>query len=221
MNMRRAAAVLLLPCLLATPAWAQSESAEARLRDELRQTTLQLRQEQDTNAELRARQQTLEQQLAQLQQAAPTPKAAAPADAAELARLRSQAAAQGVQAESLRQQVAALQQTLAQWQQGYQKAADAARGRDAEARKYEAQYHDLDSREQACEQKNAELVRIGNELLERYKDKGFWDALKDDEPFTRIHRVQLEQAAQGYHARILDQKVDPAAAADPARQGSP
>jgi hypothetical protein len=220
MKMRSLPLAILPLCLLAGQARAQSDSAEARLRDELRQTTLQLRQEQDENAELRARQQTLEQQLGQQQNAAPA-KAPPPSDAALLVRLRGEAAAQAAQAEAARQQAAELQKSLAQWQEGYQKAVDAARGRDADARKFEALYHDLDGREQTCEQKNAELYDIGNELLDHYKNKGMWEALKDDEPFTRIHRVQLEQAAQGYHARLLDQKVQPAAATDSAKQVSP
>jgi chromosome segregation ATPase len=220
MNKRPLSLVLVLPiCLLAGNAWAQSDSAETRLRDELRQTTLQLRQEQDTNAELRARQQALEQQLSQQQSAAPARAPAPAADAAQLARLRGEAQAQAAQADALRQQVADLQKTLAQWQEGYQKAADMFHSRDAEARKFEAQYHDTDTREQACEKKNAELYQIGSELLDRYKNKGFWDALKDDEPFTRIHRVQLEQAAQDYHARLVDQKIEPAA--DSAKQVAP
>lgn len=221
MSMRTLRAAVLPLCLLAVRASAQSDSAEARLRDELRQTTLQLRQEQDANAELRAHQQALEQQLARLEQAAPLSSPIPAADAAQLARLRSQAAAQDARAEALRQQVAGLQKTLAQWQEGYQKAADTARGRDADARKFEALDHELDRREQACEQKNAELFRIGNELLDRYKNKGVWDALKDDEPFTRIHRVELEKVAQDYHARVLDQKVEPEAEPGPAGKVEP
>lgn len=201
-------------CLLTQGAQAQSDSAEDRTRDALRQTTLQLRQAQDENADLRAKLQAQEQQLAQLMQNAAAAKAPAPMNAAELAKLRQSLEAQSADAAALRQQLDDAQKTLAQWQQGYQQAADLARSRDAEAKKYESLYHDTDTREQSCEQKNAELLNLGNELLDRYKNKGVWESLGDDEPFTRIHRVRLEKLAQDYHARLLDQKAASPAGSD-------
>ncbi|MDE0855123.1 MAG: hypothetical protein OSA97_11950 [Nevskia sp.] len=200
-----------VPCLLTSGAQAQAISAEDRTRDALRQTTLQLRQVQDENADLRAKLQAQEQRLAQLTQNATAVKAPAPVDASELIKLRRSLEAQSADAAALRQQLDDAQKALSQWQQGYQQAADLARGRDAEAKKYETLYHDTDARAQSCEQKNAELFKLGNELLDRYKNKGVWESLGDDEPFTRIHRVQLEKLAQDYHARLLDQKAEPPA----------
>jgi hypothetical protein len=61
---------------------------------------------------------------------------------------------------------------------------------------------------QACEEKNAELARIGGDLLQRYRDKGFVDALKQNEPFTQIERVRMENLWQDYRDKLDAQKVD-------------
>ncbi len=182
-------------------ALAQSASPEERLRDALRQTTLQLRQAQDENAELRAKQQALEQQ-----QAAPKPQAPA-ADAAQLVNARRALEAKTAAAATLQQQLDDAQKALGEWQKARQEAVDLARKRDADATRFQGLYEQIQARALSCEQKNAQLYSLGNELLDRYKNKGVWDAMKDDEPFTRIHRVNLEKLAQDYHDKLLDQKV--------------
>jgi chromosome segregation ATPase len=61
---------------------------------------------------------------------------------------------------------------------------------------------------QSCEEKNMELVRIGGDLLQRYRDKGFVDALKQNEPFTQIERVRMENLWQEYRDKLDAQKLD-------------
>lgn len=61
---------------------------------------------------------------------------------------------------------------------------------------------------QACEDKNMELARIGGELLQRYRDKGLMDALKQAEPFTQIERVRMENLWQEYRDKLDSQKMD-------------
>jgi len=193
----------LLLGLACGTAQAQAD-AEQRLRDALRQTTLQLRQLQDENAELRAKQQAAEQQLAA------KPKATA-ADA-QLAGARRALEAKTAAAATLQQQLDDAQKALAEWQQARQQAVDLARKRDADATRYQALYEQDEARAHSCEQKNAQLYTLGNELLEHYRNKGLWDTLRDDEPFTGVHRVQLEKLAQDYHDKLLDQQVQPATA---------
>lgn len=58
---------------------------------------------------------------------------------------------------------------------------------------------------QSCESKNTELVRVNRELLGRYQNKGFFDALLQREPLTQLKRVEIENTVQEYQDQI-DQK---------------
>ncbi len=60
---------------------------------------------------------------------------------------------------------------------------------------------------QSCGDKNAELVRLGGELLQRYRDKGLMDALKQAEPFTQNERVKMENLRQEYRDKLDAQKM--------------
>lgn len=205
--MKLTALLLAAGALCCAGAQAQQSPAEVRLRDQLRQTTTDLRQAQDENAELK-----LKLQQAQ-QPAAPAP-AAKPAPAVDDARLRSlagKAEAESARAASLQQQLDQAQKALEQWKQAYEQAVALARGRDAEAKKYQALYTEADTHGKSCEADNVKLVQIGGELLDRYKHKGVWSAVSDAEPLTGLHRIEMEKLAQDYHARIVDATVQPAA----------
>ena len=188
---------------------AESSAAEQQLRDQLRRTTLELRETQDENATLKARQAELSGQLA-AQPAAPVVKKADDGRVAALQRtLQEQAARQ----QAMEQQLEDAQKTLAQWQQAYQQAAEVARARDAAANKYQAQYEQSNAAGESCVQKNAELVQISDELLQHYENKGVWESFRDQEPFTQLHRVKLEKLAQEYHDKVVNNTVPPVAAA--------
>ncbi|MBL6749565.1 MAG: hypothetical protein ISP90_03550 [Nevskia sp.] len=206
--MHRACRVLLLGAALATSAPAPAQTVEERLRDQLRQTTLQLRQALDDNADLKGKLDAQAQQAAAQQAQAEAAKPSAQQQQ-QLAALQRDLAASTQQAATLQQQLDAARQALAQWQKGYQDAAEAARTRGADAKKFEAQFQDADTRLKACSADNASLVDISNELLQRYKSKGLWGAIADAEPVTGLHRVELEKAAQAYHGRIVDATVAP------------
>ncbi|MDP2326008.1 MAG: hypothetical protein Q8N51_18555 [Gammaproteobacteria bacterium] len=53
-----------------------------------------------------------------------------------------------------------------------------------------------------CAQKNAQLAGIANEALDRYEKKGCFGALAQAEPFTRLKRVEVENAVEEYRQRI-------------------
>jgi chromosome segregation ATPase len=178
-------------------AYADSNPGDDRLRDQLRQTTLQLRQTEDENAELKAKVDTLSQQAAAAQ---PAPKKASD----DNPQLRHQLAESNTKVADLQQQLDAAQKTLEQWKTAYQQATTLARTRDTDARNLDAKLHESDAHTTACEDKNAKLVQLSDELLQRYKGKGVWESLRNDEPLTQLHQVQLQQLAQEYHGRIVD-----------------
>lgn len=201
------AIVIVAACILCCAgAQAQQSPAEARLRDQLRQTTLDLRQAQDENSALKLK---LEQATPAVPAAQP---AAAAADQAKLRGLAVQVQAGNARATALQRQLDEAQKSLEQWKQAYDQVVALAKARDAEAKKYQGLYGEADTRGKSCEADNVKLVQIGDELLERYKHKGVWSAMGDAEPLTGLHRVDMEKLAQDYHARIVDATVKPAPA---------
>ncbi len=60
-----------------------------------------------------------------------------------------------------------------------------------------------------CKDRNASLYGVGTELLERYRNKGVFDALLSNEPFTRLKRVQLENLVQDYKESLQTGRIAP------------
>jgi DNA repair exonuclease SbcCD ATPase subunit len=201
----------LLLCAIALPVAAQS-APDARLRDQLRQTTTQLRTLEDENASLKASNQALTQQLAQRPEA-PAAAVARPVDDAELRGLRTKLQQEKDRSAELEQKLTTVEPILGRWKQSYEQVATMAKTRDADARRFEADYQQSHAAQQACVADNISLVQIGNELIGQYRDKGVWSTMRDKEPLLGISRIKFEKLAQDYHARINDASV-PAAATE-------
>lgn len=54
---------------------------------------------------------------------------------------------------------------------------------------------------------NKRLVAIGEELIERYKNKGIGKGLLQNEPFTQLGKIEFEQMRQEYLDRIDKERV--------------
>lgn len=63
----------------------------------------------------------------------------------------------------------------------------------------------------ACEAKNAELYRYGQEMSARYENKDAIDALLQAEPFTGLKRVEVENLLEEYRDKLDAQKIEPKA----------
>lgn len=195
----------LLFAAAAPAAQAQRSEAEERLRDMLRQTTIELRDAQSQNVELRAK---LDE--ANAQRAASTAAASRPnVDTAALRRAQNESEQLRAALAEARRSIDERDQELAQWKQAYGQAEQLASTRDADAKRLDELQRTLAQRVDACERDNAQLVDVAEEMLESYRNKGVWDAMRDAEPLTGIRRVQLETLAQKYHARILDLHAKP------------
>lgn len=216
--LRVLALAAILAALHASHSLAQTDTGEARLRAALRAAVTQQRALEDENATLRAKgaedarkldaltlkadeatqqlgalQQDLNDHLQQEQKLGQT------LDAAE----KDAAASRG----ALGQVVS----NLAKWQAAYKEAADAARTRDADAKRFEAQLAQTTQRADDCSSRNAALFKIGNELLARYEGKGVFSILLEGEPVTQLKRVELENLIQDYQDKLLDEKIAPPA----------
>jgi len=64
-----------------------------------------------------------------------------------------------------------------------------------------------------CAGDNLALYKLNLELLEQYRDKGVWDALKQREPVMGLGRVELENKVEHYRARLNQERLDGAISA--------
>lgn len=207
-------AVALLT-LTAVPLAARADDdTEAKLRAELRSATIQLRQLQDQNADLQAKQaQDQREKLALTQKLA--------ADEDELTQLRQQNQAAQTSAQQLTQKlqaangaIAAEHNDLNKLQANYQQTVQAAQARDAEATRIEATLVETRKRLFTCADDNVALYDLGTQILDLYDHKGVLGTLASNEPITRLKRVQLENLVQDYQDKMLDKKYDLTAPAD-------
>jgi chromosome segregation ATPase len=58
-----------------------------------------------------------------------------------------------------------------------------------------------------CESHNARLYVIAEELVEKYKNKGVMTSILQEEPFTQIEKVEMENLLQEYKDKIETQRL--------------
>lgn len=178
-------------------AWAQQqEDPQARLRAALRDATVRIRQLEDENATLQAKQAEFDRD----RQAAAQKASAAEK---ELQGLRGRAASDQV---ALQRATDADKESLAKWEAAYKDAAATAQARDADAKRMEAALVALREKNRLTEEKNTKLYQLGQELLDLYQHKNVLDAL-GDEPVTKLKRVEYENVVQEYEDKLRDSQV--------------
>jgi len=184
----------------------QSAGPEIKLREMLRTTMLQLRASEAEKATLQAAQtESAAKEKALTEQVeALTKQSVADKDASDkaISDLKAKVADQ-------EKELTELKDALQKWKEGYAKAADIATAKEAEREKLAGQVVLLDRKVTDRERKNAELFRIGNEILTRYERMGLGDVLGSREPFVGITRVKLENQVQDYQDKLLDQRIKP------------
>ena len=187
-----------------------ADTPEARLREALHRTTEELRDTQDQLAKLQAKDAENQRQIQALTAQAAEQKAQATAQASAGQREGEQArrAAEAAERE-MKQHMAEAQGIVDKWQAAYNQAAAMAKARDEAAAHFQALNKQLTDRTALCEEKNAHLVEIGNEILDRFTDRGFLESFSQTEPFTQIKRVELENIAQDYDDRVHAEKLPP------------
>jgi chromosome segregation ATPase len=68
----------------------------------------------------------------------------------------------------------------------------------------------LDSRDRAfnqCVANNQKLFETGNDVLNKFEDRGRWAAARTREPFTQNKRVQMQNMIDEYRWALEDQKL--------------
>jgi hypothetical protein len=192
---------------------AQPSAAEAKLRESLRATMLQLRNVENEKAVLDAAKTEAEDKVkaltAQVEEI--TKKMAADKTAADKTATELQ-----VKVEERDKAIAELRDGLRGEMAERKKAVEYGQGKEAQRAKLEEQTILLNRRVADQQTKNAAMFKIANEILVRYEKFGLGDALTAREPFTGITRVKLQSLFEEYQDKLVDQRIKPEAPATPA-----
>jgi chromosome segregation ATPase len=183
-----------------------SPSGEDRLRQMLRETTAQLRQSQADLAALQAEQssngdavKTMKEQIALLAKHNAD-------DQAESAKAVEALKAKLAERES---EVARLENSLNQWKVASEKMNQASGAAEQRLAKAIANATLFERRAEDLKGKNAELFRIGSEILERYEKFSLGQQFLSREPFIGRARVDLENQVQDLGDQMESQKAQP------------
>lgn len=182
---------------------ADQPDGDARLRETLRSTMLQLNDAQSQIATLQAAQASLNEER----------KALSDQNAQLAKRSADDQAERGKENETLKAKVTELQADLAhlkdevaQWKAASEKASLAARNVAAQRDKATAVAVANERRAEDLTAKNAELFRIGSEILDRYEKFSLGAQFLAREPFIGRARVDLENQIQDYDDKLMEQK---------------
>ena len=197
MRHSRLSLVFALTVLTATAARSDAESD--RLREALRNATIQSRALEDQRAALQAKLTAVEQERERLKKQ----------NDAFRAQVKEAEQAYRQAVKDFNDRLAERDESLEKWKSAYGEAATVARTKDAERSKFESEATALKANYNACVAKNGQLVRTGNDIVRQYEEMNPFEKMMDHEPAFGLKRVEHQNAAQDYRDKILDQKVTP------------
>jgi chromosome segregation ATPase len=196
----------------------QPSTGEAKLREQLRATILQLRTAETERATLQAAQtasaEETKELTAKLEELAKQSAANQQSSAKEIAALTERVAEKEIAMVQLRE-------TLEKWKKSYNEAAELARKKEGERAALASEKIVLDRRVADQQRKNAEMFKIGNEILVRYEKFGLGTAIAAREPFVGTMRVKLQNLVQDYSDKLAEQKIKPEPAPVPEGKAKP
>ncbi|WP_446901461.1 hypothetical protein [Burkholderia sp. YIM B11467] len=193
--------------LLFAAAGAHAQSIEDKLRSQLRSTVQELRQLQDNQAQLQTDKAAAEKQrddaLAQLK-----------ALQGQLATARGDSGAEAAAKRALAQERAGREQdakSLAKYKSSYEDLLAVSRARDVQHTQLQKDVAARDTQLKTCQAHNADLYRVGHEILDAYEHVGFGTLFSSRQPFAQSARVKYDDLAQRYGDALYAGKYDPAA----------
>ena len=178
---------------------AHADNETDRLREALRSATGQVRLLEDQRGALQAKQAETERDRDRLRKQNETLRAQV--------KEAEQAYRQAVK--DFNDRLGERDDALEKWKSAYTEAATVARAKDAERTKFESEAAALKTSNKACEAKNAQLVKVGNEIVTQYEAMSPLEKLWDHEPVFGLKRVEHQNTVQDLRDKILDQKVKP------------
>ncbi len=178
--------------------------AEQKMRETIRNTMIQLR---DANAKLAAAQaaqseaeeklKETQNQLEELTKKSASEKKSATETIDDLKTKLSAAELQ----------VNHLAESLAKWKLGYAKLADYAKATEGKRAELASKVIVQDRVIADQRVKNAEMYRLGTEVLDRYAKFGLGTAILAREPFVGVTKVKFENLVQEYQNKLADNTI--------------
>jgi chromosome segregation ATPase len=190
---------LIIALAFVLPATSHAQVETDRLREALRNATAQVRSLEDQRAGLQAKLTAAEQERDRLRKQN------------EVVRAQVKEAEQSYRqaVKEFNDRLTERDESLEKWKSAYAEAATVARSKDAERTKFEATATALKASNKACEVKNAQLVKVGQDIVKQYEAMSPLEKIWDHEPVFGLKRVDHQNAAQDFRDKILDQKVQP------------
>jgi chromosome segregation ATPase len=183
----------------------------AKLRDQLRSVTLQVRTAQSDVANAQALKAAEEQKNLQLAAEIKSLKAKnetlVKQSNNDKVRLEESIATLSNKVAMQDKQTKQLDEALVKWKAGYQKAAEVARTKEAERAKVAAEIISVKHTIADRERKNIGLFNTAMEILDRYEGYALGKSLAAREPFVGTTRVKVENMVQGYKDKIIDHRI--------------
>ncbi len=200
--------LLCLLTLIGLTAHAQEEvnPVEQKLREGLRNITLQLREAQNQTAAAQAAQAESERKIKELESRVETLNKQAVADRNTSANMISDLKTQVQEQGAVNQ---AYLVAVAKWKKAYTEVTALASKKEAERVKLEAKAAKLTQQVEDQKMKNIAMFKMGMEVLDRYEAFGLGDALLAREPFVGTTRVKFQNLVQEYADKLADQRIKP------------
>ena len=206
--------ILTISTLLSFAITARADEAtEAKLRENLRNVSLQLRTAQNEKAAMAVAQAEKDAQNKALDLRVKEQGKRIEELDGDLKKTKEKA--QKIQEEQtakitrMTDDLAKFKASLDKWQAAHTAIENIAKKKEAERVKFAAKAADFERRFADCRARNAELYKLGTEILERYRSFGIGEALSAREPFTGNAKVKLDNLIQDYGDKLLDQTAKP------------
>jgi chromosome segregation ATPase len=199
--------LLLLVGLLA-PLRAQEEEAavETKLREALRNTMLQVREEQAKTA-------AMEASMVQSQQEAEKLKKEIPTLQAQMLDERNAAANQAAELraalEQSKERIVTLETQVAKWGKDYAAMVERARKSEAALAQAKGRIGTLERTVAEQQVKNVEMKQTADEILDRYAAHSMGATVLAREPFVSVNRAKLQTIMQDLETRIRASTITP------------
>ncbi len=183
-----------------------ADANEVKLREALKNATIQLRSAETERAALQSSSAALTEEKKLLEAKFETLRKETIAERATnektIAALKAEAAAQSAE-------IAKLKEAFEKSEGAGKQAAALAAAKEADRAKLAADLVALQRKVEDRERENIALFKLGNEILARYEKFGLGEALAAREPFVGTTRAKLETLVQEYQDKLLDQRAKP------------
>lgn len=180
----------------------EPNAAEARLREGLKNTMLQLRAAETERATLQATQAQAAEEKKALEARLEAMTKQSVADQETITELNGKLA-------DGRTENTRLNESLAKWKKAHGEVTAVAQKKESERAAAASRIIVLERQVADQQRKNAEMFKLGNEILKRYERFGLGDALTAREPFIGTTRVKLQNLVQDYGDKLREEKIKP------------